>query len=70
MEPRVFSTLDEVPEGVVVTDNQYPTYWKFEEGVRYMDLGVEDGVIIWDGGEQNPDNTFLNRRAPFTEVLP
>ncbi|AVP41902.1 hypothetical protein SEA_JSQUARED_57 [Mycobacterium phage Jsquared] len=67
MEPRVFKTLDEVPEGVVVKGNF--AYWKFEGGVRYMDRGVKAGTILWDEGEEDDDHSFANELdAPFIEV--
>lgn len=67
-EPRVWENADEIPDGVVVSDNE-GIYWKWEDGRRY--LGGK-GSRTWDKGvplEGNNSNAWLHRYRPFTEVL-
>lgn len=72
-EPRVWTSLNDAAEGVVVRDtgrNGDFVHWKIENGRRYMDLNADGG---WDGGTEIrllDHNDFIDKHyAPFTEVL-
>lgn len=71
-ELRVFRSTAEIPEGVVVginLDTAFPSYYKWVDGVRYMDWRRdESGTIHWDDGETGSDD-WLNEFGPFTEVI-
>lgn len=69
-EPRIWEDCNDIPEGVVTVDDTN-SYRKWVGGIRYMDLGVNDGVINWDAGEPFSDdnNDWVNDYGPFTEVL-
>jgi hypothetical protein len=71
-EPRVYQSTSDIPEGVVVgidLDKAFPSYYKWVDGVRYMDWRRDDdGHIWWDDGETTPGD-WLEEFGPFTEVV-